>query len=131
MIRFTVIPAATATEQDLLVEIEEPLCRPVCFDASVKPMVTVAFSTGDVTILDENAVVPVIANVTVVTPSHCPYGCAHSQVFTETVNVAFPAGTTNVATITPGTQIKTELTSVKCCKARRIKATTTLTVSLA
>lgn len=131
MIHISVIPAATATEQELLVEIEEPLCRPVCYDATVKPMVTVAFSTGNVTVLDENAIVPVIANVTVVTPSHCPYGCAHSQVFTETVNVAFPAGTTNVATLTPGAQMKTELTSVKCCKARRIKATTSLTLSLA
>lgn len=131
MIHINVIPAATATSQELLVEIEEPLCRPVCVNASVQPMVTVTFSHGEITVLDENAIVPVIANVTVVTPSSCPHGCAHSQVFTEKVNVAFTATASNVPTLTPGTQVKTELVGVKCCKATRIKATTSLTLSLA
>ena len=131
MIHINVIPAATATSQELLVEIEEPLCRPVCVNASVQPMVTVAFSYGEVTVLDENAIVPIIANVTVVTPSACPNGCATSQVFTEKVNVAFTATATNVPTLTPGTQVKKELVGVKCCKAHRIKATTSLTLSLA
>lgn len=131
MINIRVIPAATATSQELLVEVEEPLCRPVCVNASVQPIVTIAFSTDAVTVLDENAIVPIVAKITVVTPSACTHGCAHTQVFTEKVDVAFNAVGDNEPTLTPGTQIKTELTGVKCFKARRIKAITTATISLA
>lgn len=131
MIKFSVIPAATATQQEVLVEIEENLCKPVSVDATAKPVVSVAFETGTVTVLDENAIVPVMARVTILTPSKCPYGSASPQVFTEMFNVGFTATTTNVVTMVVGDQIKTELVNVKCCKARSVRMTTSLTLSIA
>lgn len=131
MIKFSIIPAATATQQELLVEIEENLCKPVCVDSSLKPVMTVTFETGPVTVLDENAIVPVKARIMILTPSNCPNGCAHPQVLTESFDVGFPATATNAITLATGDQVKTELTHVKCRKARSIKLTTSLTLSIA
>lgn len=131
MIKYSVIPVATATQQELLVEIEENLCRAVCVDATIKPTASVSFEKGPVTVIDENAIVPVVARIIILTPTNCPNGCAHSQVLTETFNVAFTATATNDITLATSDQVKTELTHVKCCKARSIKLTTSLTLSIA
>lgn len=130
MITTRIIPEATATSQEFLIEITEPLCKPYCAVGGTPPAVTVAFSAGTVKVIDGNAVVPITATTTIVTPS-VGCGCARTQVFIESFNVGFTATTANAITLTPGDTVDVTPDLIKCCKVRSVKATTTLTVGIA
>lgn len=130
MITTRIIPVATATSQELLVEITEPTCRPFCV-GGIQPSATVAFTAGSPTLLNGNAIVPIVATITIVTPSDKACGCAHTQVFTEKFDLAFEATATNAVTIAAGANNLVVPTNIKCCQARAIKLTTTLTATIA
>jgi hypothetical protein len=131
MITTRVIPAATATTQDLLIEVIEKVCRPYCVNSSIQPSATVAFTQGPITILNSKVICPVMATITIVTPNSNGCGCSHVQTFTEKFDLAFSEGTTNVVTLTPGTASIVVPTDMGCCKARSVKLTTTLTATIA
>lgn len=130
MITTRVIPAATATTMELLVEMSEKVCRPFCINSSEMPSGTIAFSAGTPVIINGNAVVTITATATVVSPGANACGCAATQVFTETFDVAFAETTANTIALTPGTTIRVTPTDVKCCKARGVKLTTSLEVAI-
>lgn len=130
MITTKIIPLATADSQELLVEAVEKVCRTYCVNG-VMPSASIAFTLGTTKVLGGNAITPVTATVTVVTPSCNGCGCAHTQVFTETFDVAFNETGSNVVTIVPGTATVVEPAGVTCCKAHSVKVTTSLTVSIA
>lgn len=132
MITVRQIPPAAAADdsQELLVEITENVCRPYLVNSSIQPVATVVFDTGTVKPLNDNVVVPLIAKVTIVVPNPNGCGCAKTQVFTETVDIGFAAGTTNVPTLAPGDNVTQTPAYVGCCKARGVKLTTTLTLSM-
>lgn len=131
MITTRIIPVSTATSQEFLIEIKEKLCKQYCTNSTRKPVATVAFSTGEVRVLNGNAIVPVTATVTVLLPLSDKCGCVAPEVFTETFDVAFAATATNVPTLTPGAETTVEGAFVTCGKARGIELTTSLTVALA
>ena len=130
MINISVIPASTAGSQELLVSITEKLCRQYCVNEAHKPIVTVTFAQGEVTVLNGNAIVPITATVTAIAPVR-DGRCISPEVYTEHFNVAFDATATNVATLTAGTDSLIVPAHVTGCKARGFNLTTTLTVALA
>lgn len=131
MIKISVIPASTATAQELLVEITENVCRPYCINSTAKPTGTVTFTIANKRVMGGITLAQIIASVTVVNPSVDGCGCATTQVMTETFEVAFTASGTNVISIVPGLTTLTEPTNVKCCKAKGIKLITTLAATIA
>ena len=133
MITTRVIPATTAsaTSQELLVEISEQVCKPYCINSAAKPSASVIFSQGTVTTVNGVAVIPITATVTIVTPTCNGCGCAHTQVITERFNLGMTATTANSVTLEPGDSTTVEPTDLHCCKARGVKLTTTLVVGIA
>lgn len=131
MIQTRIIPVATATEQELLIEITENVCRPYCVGNSNLPVSTVEFVAGTVQVVNGNAIVPIVAKVLIASPNPNGCGCAHTQVYTEKFDLAFTATATNAVTLTPGTTVLTDPAYVRCCKARGVRLTTTLTVTIA
>ena len=131
MIDTRVIPVSTATSQELLVEITERVCSPYC-TSGMMPSATVTFQQGETRLINGNAVATITAQVTVVTPrGDCGCGCASTQVYGEVFDVAFEATGTNVITLTPGATTVVEPAEVKCCKARSVRLTTTITAAIA
>lgn len=121
-------PGYSATTQNLLVEVTERLCRPYCVSSMIQPSVTANYSAGATKTVGTSTVIPITAVITVVTPSaNC--GCATTQVFTETFNIAFVSTTTNTVTLTQG-QTLVEPTYARCCKAKGVKASTVVTVTI-
>ena len=133
MITTRVIPSGTAsaTTQALLVEITEPVCHPYCINSNAKPSASVIFNQGTVTTVNGVAVIPVAATITIVTPSCNGCGCARTQVLTERFDLGMTATTDNAITLTPGDSVNTEPADIRCCKARGVKLSTTLTVAIA
>lgn len=129
MITTRIIPVATATSQEFLIEMSEHLCRPFCINGGNLPSGTIAFSAGTPVVVNGNAVVTISATATVLAPNSC--GCATPQVFTETFDVAFAETATNAITLTPGTTIRVVPDDIKCCKARGVRLVTTLEVTIA
>lgn len=129
MIQARIIPVATATTQELLVEITESVCRAYCV-GGVQPFASVSFEAGTASLVNGNAVVPIVARVTVMTPTDA-CGCAKTQVFTERFNLAFEATGTNTVTLAQGTDTIVDPAYVRCCKARGVRLTTTLTATIA
>lgn len=122
-------PGYSATTQQLLVEATEKVCRPYCVNSMVQPSATAIYTAGPTKVVGTTAIVPITAVITVVSPTpNC--GCAHTQVFTETFNIAFVATGTNTATLT---QVNTivEPAYAQCCKARGVKVSTVLSVQIA
>lgn len=130
MITTRLIPVATATSQELLIEITEPLCHLLDANGDIKPAVTVAFSNSPAQVINGNAVVTITALVSIANPNR-HNGCACPQIFAETFDLAFDATTDNAITLVPGASIITKPTAVKCGKARAVMLTTTLTVTIA
>lgn len=129
--RLIPISPSSATTEELLVEITEQLCRPFCVNSMAYPTATVTFTASPVSVINGNAVFTVFANVTVTSADGKSCGCAHTQVFTETFDLAFNEGTTNVVTLTPGTEVRVAPAYVKCCKAGGVKLVTSLTAAIA
>lgn len=129
MITTRIIPLATATAQELVVEATEQLCNSFCAQGTV-PAASMTFTLVSTKLVNGNTIATINATVTVVAPtSKC--GCATTQVFNETFDVGFNSTTTNVVTIAEGGSVIVEPAFVKCCKAGGVKATTTITVSIA
>lgn len=133
MITLKIIPqaAASATEQNLLVEFDETLCKPYNTTNSNGAIASVSFQAGAVTVLNGNAIVPIIATIVLNTPNGCGNGCCNTNVFVEQTSIAFIATTTNNITITPGQSVLTVPTNVKCNKIHGVKINTTIEVSIA
>lgn len=131
MITAKIIPVATATSQELLVEITENVCRPYCVENSVTPTASVTFEVGRVRVVNGNAIAPLIAHVTVMTPASGGCGCAKAQVFTEVTDIAFVESGTNEVTLAEGASVVQTPAYVKCGKAYGVKLTTTLTATIA
>ena len=130
MITTSVIPASTAGSQELLINITEKLCRQYCVNEANKPIVTVAFTQGEVTVLNGNAIVPITATVTAISPVR-DGRCISPEVYTEHIKVAFDATATNVPTLTAGTDSLITPAYVTGCKAKGFNLATTLTIALA
>lgn len=130
MIQTRIIPVPTATQQEMLIEITENVCKPYCVGSNL-PAATVEFSTGVSRIINGSAIVPVTAKVTIVTPYTKECGCATTQVLTEQFDIAFEATGTNTVTLVPGASVIVDPAYVKCCKARGVKVVTTLTATIA
>ena len=131
MIQTRIIPVTTPTSEELLVEITEKVCRPFCILGDAQPTATVTFTAGEVTVTDGNAIFPVTAMVTVVSPSSSGCGCAQSQVFREHFQMAFNATGTNTITLLPGSTVLVKPAYQKCCKAHGVHITATLTAEIA
>lgn len=131
MITTSVIPLATATAQELLVEITEQTCRQFCVNSGSQPSASVAFSVASVREINGNAIATINAVVTVVTPNQSPCGCAKTQIFTESFDVAFNATATNAVTLAAGDEVITVPAYLKCCRAGGVKVSTTLTATIA
>lgn len=131
MIHTTVIPVATATEQKILAEITEKLCKQFCILGPSQPTATVSFMAGAPTVADGVAIFPMTAMVTVVSPTSEPCGCAHSQVFRENFTLAFTATATNALTIDEGTTTIVTPAYTKCCKACGVNIVKTFTATIA
>lgn len=130
MIYTSVIPAATATSQELLIHISEKLCRQYCVNEAHKPIVTVVFTQGEPTVLNGNAIVPITATITAIQPCH-DGRCVSPETYTEHFEVAFDATATNVTTLTPGADSIVTPAFVTGCKAKGFHLATTLTVAIA
>lgn len=130
MITTSVIPAATAGSQELLIDITEKMCRQYCVNEANKPVVTVTFTQGEVTVLNGNAIVPITATVTAIPPLR-DGRCISPEVYTEHFKVAFDATATNVATLTAGADKQLAPAFITGCKARGFHLTTSLTIALA
>lgn len=131
MITIKNIPLGTTAMQTYLVEIDETLCKAYNVGCGGQPVASVSFQSGAVKLLNGFAIVPIIATVVLNTPSGCACGNCNTNVFVETVEVAFVATDDNAVTLTPGASVVTEATCVKCGKAKGVKVTTTLRVTIA
>ena len=131
MIQTTLIPVATATSQEMLVEITVDVCKRVCVNAGRILSGTVSFSAGTTVVTDGVAVVPIIATGTIVMTGSCEKCGGHVVHFVEKFNVPFEATGTNVSTLTPSASNRVEWVDVNCCKTTRAKLTTSLTVAIA
>lgn len=132
MISTTVIPVATAsaTSQTLVVEATEKVCKPFC-SLGVTPEATMSFVAGLPKVIGTYVVVPIKATTTIFTTQNGNCGQANTQVFSESFDVGFTATTANTITLTPGSGVLVEPANVTCCKAKGVKVSTTLSVSIA
>lgn len=131
MIQTSVIPVATATEQQILAQITEKLCRQYCILGEAQPTATVSFTAGAPTVADGVAIFPMTALVTVISPTEEPCGCSHSQVFRENFTIAFTATATNTLTIGEGTTTIVTPAYSRCCKACGVHVVKTFTATIA
>lgn len=130
MITTRIIPPATATEQQLLVEITENVCKPYCINSENLPTGNVSFSVGAVRVVNGIAIATIVAKVTIAAPvKNC--GCAQTMVHTEAFDVAFTATATNAIALAEGVTANVTPAFTRCCKARGVRLTTTLTVTIA
>ncbi len=132
MITTTVIPTGTAsaTSQTLVVEVLENVCKPYC-TLGTTPEVTMNFAAGTPKVIGTYVIVPIRATTTVFSTQNGNCGCANTQVITESFDVGFAATAANTITLTSGDSVLVEPTRLACCKASGIKASTTLTISIA
>lgn len=132
MISTTVIPVATAsaTSQTLVVEALENVCKPYC-SLGTAPEATMSFTAGTPKTVGTYVIVPIRATTTIFTTQNGNGGCARTQVITESFDVGFTATTANTITLTAGDSTLVEPARLNCCKARAVKVSTTLTVSIA
>ena len=130
MIQTRIIPVATATTQELLVEITEAVCKPYCVNSSNQPTASVSFEVGTAQLINGSTVVPIVAKVTVLSP-YKDCGCATPQVYTERFDIAFESTGTNTVTLAEGASTSVTPAYVRCCKARGVRIVTTLTATIA
>lgn len=132
MISTTVIPVGTAsaTSQTLVVEALENVCRPYC-SLGVTPEATMSFTAGTPKIIGTYVIVPIRATTTIFTTQNESGGCAQTQVITESFDVGFTATTANTITLVAGDSTLVEPAKLACCKAKGVKVSTTLTITIA
>lgn len=132
MISTTVIPVGTAsaTSQTLVVEALENVCRPYC-SLGVIPEATMSFTAGTPKTIGTYVIVPIRVTTTIFTTQNESGGCAQTQVITESFDVGFTATTANTITLTAGDGTLVEPAKLTCCKAKGVKVSTTLTITIA
>ncbi len=132
MISTTVIPVGTAsaTSQTLVVEALENVCRPYC-SLGVTPEATMSFTAGTPKVIGTYAIVPIKVTTTIFTTQNESGGCAQTQVITESFDVGFTATTANTITLVAGDGTLVEPAKLTCCKAKGVKVSTTLTITIA
>lgn len=131
MINITIIPPTTATEQNVLVEITEPLCEKVCVNSTSSIGGTINFSVGTPTVLNGIAVVPITAtgNMVIFWPGH---PCHTKNVpFVETFNLPFTATAANDVTLVAGVSNEVRFDGVRCGRSNKVTLTTTLEATIA
>lgn len=129
MITTNIIPVATATSQNIVVQAIEKVCKPFCILGSI-PTATMDFKVGPVTKVGTNVIATIFVTTTVVTTSDDACGSAKTQVFTEAFDVGFAAAGTNTITLLPGESVVVAPAGSACCKAKSIKASTTLQITI-
>lgn len=132
MITATVIPVGTAsaTSQTLVVEAIENVCKPYC-SLGITPEATMSFAVGTLKVVGTYVIVPIRVTTTIFTSQNNKCGRANTQVITESFDVGFTATTANTITLTPGGATLVEPTNLTCCKARGVKVSTTLSITIA
>lgn len=132
MISTTVIPTGTAsaTSQTLVVEATEKVCKPFCL-LGVSPEATMSFAVGTPKVIGTYVIVPIKTTTTIFTTQKGICNQAITQVFSESFDIGFTATTANTVTLTPGDVVSVEPANVTCCKAKGVKVSTTLGVSIA
>lgn len=132
MISVQLIPVATATSQELLVEFSERFCQELDIINIERATAVITFTqAGTTRVINGAAVATIVATLTVTVPvGSC--GCAKPYVYTETFDVAFTATGTNTVALAPGVlNLKYPAHLTKCGKASGVKVTTTLTATIA
>ena len=132
MITTTVIPVGTAsaTSQTLVVEASESVCKAYC-SLGATPEATMSFAVGTPKVIGSYVIVPIKVTTTIFTSQNNNCGRATTQVITESFDVGFTATTANTVTLTPGASTLVEPTDITCCKAKGVKVSTTLEVTIA
>jgi hypothetical protein len=132
MITTTVIPVATAsaTSQTLVVEALESVCKSYCI-LGAAPEAKMSFAAGTPKTVGTYVIVPIRVTTTIFTTQNGSCGQARTQVFTESFDVGFTATTANTITLTPETSTVVEPANLTCCKAKGVKVSTALTISIA
>lgn len=122
--------AAVANQLPLLVNYKEKLCRAICVNSTVQPMVTIVYTHGTPILSNSTVFVPITAVITIVTPG-C--GCkATTQLFTEKFVAAFQGQTAVPTTITITTVgRKQELSNLTCGRAHSVTIDDSITVTIA
>ena len=122
--------AAVANQLPLLVNYKEKLCRAICVNSTVQPMITIVYTHGTPVLSNSTVFVPITAVITIVTPG-C--GCkATTQLFTERFVAAFQGQTAVPTTITITTVgRKQELSNLTCGRAHSVTIDDSITVTIA
>lgn len=122
--------AAVANQLPLLVNYKEKLCRAICVNSTVQPMITIVYTHGTPVLSNSTVFVPITAVITIVTPG-C--GCkATTQLFTEKFVAAFQGQTAVPTTITITTVgRKQELSNLTCGRAHSVTIDDSITVTIA
>lgn len=122
--------AAVANQLPLLVNYKEKLCRAICVNSTVQPMVTIVYTHGTPVLSNSTVFVPITAVITIVTPG-C--GCkAITQLLTEKFVAAFQGQTAVPTTITVATVgRKQELSNLTCGRAHSVTIDDSITVTIA
>lgn len=129
MITTNVIPVSTATSQNIVVQATEKVCKPYCILGAI-PAATMDFKVGPVTKVGTNVIATIFVTTTIVTTVEGACGCAKTQVFTEAFDVGFAAAGTNTITLIPGESVVVAPAGIVDCKAKSVKASTTLAITI-
>ena len=132
MITTTIIPVATAsaTTQTLVVEALEKTCKAYC-SLGTTPEATMSFTAGTPKVIGTYVIVPIRVTTTIFTTQNGTCGRATTQVITESFDVGFTATTANTISLAAGDSVLVEPADITCCKAKGVKVSTTLTITIA
>lgn len=132
MITTTIIPTGTAsaTTQTLVVETLEKTCKAYC-TLGATPEATMSFTAGTPKVVGTYVIVPIRVTTTIFTTQNGNCGCANTQVIAESFDVGFTATTANTITLEQGSSVLVEPANITCCKAKGVKVSTTLTITIA
>lgn len=129
MVKIVPIYPATATAQQMVVEVTVDLCRRECVNGEGVLSGTAVYVAGAVREVDGVAVVPVTVSGEVVTTGRG--GCAKTRHYVETFDVAFTGTATNDVTLTAGDAVVAEYANVCCCHASKVRLLSVLTAEIA
>lgn len=132
MISIQLIPVATATSQELLIEFKERFGQALDLINIERGTAVINFmQAGATRVVNGAAIATIVATLTVTVPvGIC--GSAKPYVFTEVFDVAFTATGTNTVALAPGVlNLKDPIYLTKCGKAGGVKVATTLTATIA
>lgn len=132
MVDILVIPPSTATEQELVVEITEDICKRMCVNSGANISGNVSFAASTPRVVNGIAIVPITATGVIVVNGQSCKGCnTKVRHFSETFEVTFTATTTNAVTLVAGDTSVVDYVNVSCCHTNKARLTTTLTVTIA